>query len=79
MIYLYADTMSIISWFTKYYTEMKNSLNVLAIVLVIAWGIGFYGTSIGNIIHILLVMAVIILIIRVFNDEDLLKKIKIKL
>ena len=58
---------------------MKNSLYVIAIILVIAWIIGFYSTNIGDIIHILLVMAVIALIIRVFNDEKLLNKLKIKL
>ena len=50
----------------------------LAILLVIAWMIGFYSTNIGNIIHILLLMAAIALIIRVFNDEKLLNKFKIK-
>ena len=58
---------------------MKNSLYVLVIILVIAWAIGYYGTNIGNIIHILLVMAVIALIIRVYDDEDLFKKLKIRL
>lgn len=58
---------------------MKNSLYVLAIILVIAWIIGFYSTNIGDIIHILLVMAVIAVIIRAFNDEKLLKKLRIKL
>ena len=58
---------------------MKNSLYVLAIILVIAWVIGYYGTNIGDIIHILLVMAVIALIIRAFNNEELLKKLKINL
>ena len=53
---------------------MGNFLYVLALLLVIAWIIGFYSTGIGNIIHILLVMAVIALIIRVFNDEALIKK-----
>ena len=58
---------------------MKNSLYVLAIILVVAWIIGFYSTGIGDIIHILLVMAIIAVIIRVFNDEKLLKKLNIKL
>ena len=58
---------------------MKNSLYVLAMILVIAWIIGFYSTGIGDIIHILLVMAVIALLVRVSNDEDLMKKLKIKL
>ena len=44
---------------------MKNSLYVLAIILVIAWIIGFYSTSTGSIIHILLVMAVIAVILRI--------------
>ena len=52
---------------------------VLSIILVIAWVIGYYGTSIGDIIHIFLVMAVIALIIRVYSDENLFKKLKTKL
>ena len=60
-------------------TAMKNSLFVLAIILVIAWIIGFYSTNIGDIIHILLVMAVIALVVRVVKDDDLLERIKLKL
>lgn len=52
---------------------------VLSFMLVIAWAVGYYGTSIGDIVHILLVLAVTALIIRVVGDEDLLKKLKIKL
>ena len=58
---------------------MKNSLYVLVVILVIAWAIGYYVTNIGNIIHILLVMAVIALIIRVYDDDNLFEKLKIKL
>jgi hypothetical protein len=57
---------------------MGNFLYVLALLLVIAWIIGFYSTGIGNTIHILLVMAVIAVIIRVFNDKALIKKSKIE-
>ena len=52
---------------------------VLSIILVIAWVIGYYGTSIGDIIHILLVMAIIVVIIRVLDDKELFKKLKINL
>ncbi|MGW8316900.1 MAG: lmo0937 family membrane protein [Bacteroidales bacterium] len=58
---------------------MHKSLYILSILLVIAWIIGFYSTSIGDIVHIILVMAVIVIIIGVYNDEKLLKKLKIKL
>jgi hypothetical protein len=58
---------------------MKNSLIVLAIVLVFAWAIGYFATNIGSIIHILLVMAVTALIIRMYYDDNLFKKLKIKI
>lgn len=49
---------------------MKNSLYVLAMILVIAWIIGFYSTGIGDIIHILLVMAVIAVILMVYQGRN---------
>ena len=55
---------------------MKKSMYVLAIFLVIAWIIGFYSTNIGDIIHILLVMAIIAVIISQFGDSEVLKKLK---
>ena len=55
---------------------MKKSMYVLAIFLVIAWIVGFYSTNIGDIIHILLVMAIIAVLINVFDDSELLRKLK---
>jgi len=55
---------------------MKKSMYVLAIFLVIAWIVGFYSTNIGDIIHILLVMAIITVLINVFDGSELLRKLK---
>jgi hypothetical protein len=55
---------------------MKKSLYVLAIFLVIAWIIGYFSTNIGDIIHILLAMAIIVVLISVLDDSELLKKLK---
>ena len=55
---------------------MGNFLYVMALLLVIAWIIGFYSTSVGDIIHILLVMAIIAVLINVFDDSELLRKLK---
>jgi len=44
---------------------MKNSLYVLAFILVIAWIVGFFSTNVGSIIHILLVMAIIAVLLRI--------------
>ena len=38
---------------------MGNLLYIIAVILVIAWAIGFVGFQAGGIIHILLVIAVI--------------------
>ena len=46
---------------------MGNLLYVIAVILVIAWAIGFLGYHAGGIIHILLVIAVIAILLRVIR------------
>jgi len=48
---------------------MGNLLYIVAVVLIIAWGIGFYGYQTGGIIHILLVIALIAIIFRIIKGE----------
>lgn len=51
---------------------MGNLLYVIAAILIIAWAIGFIGYSIGGIIHILLVIALIAIILRVIQGRKIL-------
>jgi hypothetical protein len=44
---------------------MGNFLYIVAIFLVIAWIIGYFGTNAGNMIHILLVIAVVAVYTRI--------------
>jgi hypothetical protein len=46
---------------------MGNLLYLVAVVLVIAWAIGFLGYHAGGLIHILLVIAVIALVLKVIR------------
>jgi hypothetical protein len=48
---------------------MGNLLYVIAVILIIAWAIGFIGYSAGGIIHILLVIAVIAIIFRLIRGD----------
>jgi len=48
---------------------MGNLLYIIAVILVIAWAVGFLGYSAGGIIHILLVIAVIAVIFRVIQGR----------
>ena len=48
---------------------MGNILYVVAVILVILWGIGFVGYNAGGIIHILLVIALIAVILRVIQGN----------
>ncbi|MDZ7755817.1 lmo0937 family membrane protein [Rhodohalobacter sp.] len=48
---------------------MGNLLYIVAVVLVIAWLIGFVGYSTGGIIHILLVIAVIAILLQVIQGK----------
>jgi predicted ferric reductase len=48
---------------------MEDLLYVLAVILVIAWLIGFLGYSAGGLIHILLVIAVIAILLRLIRGR----------
>jgi hypothetical protein len=48
---------------------MGNILYTVAVILVIIWAIGFFAYSVGSIIHILLVIAVISILWRVISGN----------
>jgi Family of unknown function (DUF5670) len=45
---------------------MQNLLYVLALLLVIGWAVGFVGYNAGGLIHVLLVIALISVVFRLF-------------
>jgi Family of unknown function (DUF5670) len=51
---------------------MGNILYAIAVILVIAWAIGFLGYAAGGLIHILLVIAIIAIILRVIQGRKVL-------
>ena len=51
---------------------MGNLLYIIAVILVIAWAVGFLGYSAGGIIHILLVIAIIAVIFRVIQGRRII-------
>jgi hypothetical protein len=48
---------------------MGNLLYIIAVVLIIAWLIGFVGYSAGGLIHILLVIAVSAILLRIISGR----------
>ena len=51
---------------------MGNLLYLLAVVLIIFWAIGFFAYSVGAIIHILLVIAVIAILLRIISGGKII-------
>lgn len=51
---------------------MGNLLYVIAVILVIAWVIGFVGYSAGGLIHLLLVIALISVLLRIIKGKSVL-------
>ncbi|MCX6260571.1 MAG: lmo0937 family membrane protein [Bacteroidia bacterium] len=51
---------------------MGNLLYVVAVVLIIAWAIGFVGFHVGGIIHVLLVIAIIAVLLRVISGKKVI-------
>lgn len=50
---------------------MGNLLYIVAVILLIAWAIGFVGYNVGGIIHILLVVAVIAVLLRIIQGRKI--------
>jgi len=48
---------------------MGNLLYLIAVILIIAWAIGFVGFSAGGLIHVLLVIAVIAVVFRLLQGR----------
>ena len=49
---------------------MGNLLYAIAVILVIAWAIGFFAYSAGAIIHILLVIAIISVLLNIIRGRN---------
>jgi hypothetical protein len=48
---------------------MGNILYLIAVVLVIIWALGFFMHFAGNLIHLLLVLAVISILLRIIGGS----------
>jgi len=46
---------------------MGSILYIIAVILIIGWAIGFFGYHAGGIIHVLLVIAVIVLLLKIIR------------
>ena len=51
---------------------MGNLLYLIAVILIIAWLIGFVGYSAGGLIHILLVIAIVAILLRIISGRKVL-------
>ena len=51
---------------------MGNLLYVIAVILIIIWALGFFAYSIGSVIHILLVLAIISVLLNIIRGRRIL-------
>lgn len=48
---------------------MSNLLYLIAVILIIFWAIGFFAYSIGSVIHLLLVIAIVAILLRIIRGR----------
>ena len=48
---------------------MGNLLYIIAVILVIGWLIGFVGYGAGGLVHILLVIAIVVVLLRIIQGR----------
>lgn len=51
---------------------MGNLLYLIAVVFIILWAIGYFAYSIGAIIHLLLIIAVVAILLRIIQGRKIL-------
>jgi hypothetical protein len=51
---------------------MGNLLYILAVILIIGWLVGFFGFHAGNIIHSLLVLALIAILLSIILGKKVI-------
>lgn len=51
---------------------MGNLLYIIAVILIIGWMIGFVGYNAGGLIHILLVIALVVVLLRVIQGRKVM-------
>ncbi|MFN3916161.1 MAG: lmo0937 family membrane protein [Flavobacteriales bacterium] len=52
---------------------MGNILYIAALIMIIFWAIGFFAYSVGGIIHVLLVLAIISFLVRIVSGNKSIK------
>jgi hypothetical protein len=48
---------------------MGNLLYVIAVILIIGWAIGYFGYAAGGLIHVLLVIAIVLFLLKFIRRE----------
>jgi Family of unknown function (DUF5670) len=51
---------------------MGNLLNIIIAILIIGWLVGYFGYHAGGLIHLLLVIAVIVVLVRIIQGRRVL-------
>lgn len=51
---------------------MGNLLYIIAVILIIGWLVGFFAFNVGGIIHVLLVIAIIVILLRIIQGRKVL-------
>ena len=49
---------------------MSDILYILAVILIIGWILGYFVFSVGNLIHILLVVAIVAILLRLIRGRS---------
>jgi hypothetical protein len=52
---------------------MKTLFYVIALILILAWSIGYIGYGIGGVFHILLAFALLLVVMRVIMEKKLVR------
>lgn len=48
---------------------MNNLLYIVAVVFIVLWAVGFFGYNAGKLIHVLIVIAIVMVLLRIISGR----------
>jgi hypothetical protein len=50
---------------------MSNLLYLIAVIMILAWALGFFVYSAGGVIHLLLLIAIVAVLLRLIKGKEI--------
>jgi hypothetical protein len=52
---------------------VDNLFYIIAVILIVSWAVGFFAFKAGSVIHVLLIIAIVVILLKVIRGNNVVK------